>query len=144
MTIGHTGVGEYGGCSGGMSQQGGVVECGTRADARSGVQKRGQFFAAAPAQLGGNVECLRLETRGAQRRRGHRGDRLHLFGRRKENLHEKVGIGGEKSGEETKKQGGFSIETRDLTTSVSLFLSGDATTNASNATRRNALAKGVN
>ena len=81
MTIGHTGVGEYGGCSGGMSQQGGVVECGTRGDARSGVQKRGQFFAAAPAQLGGNVECLALKARDALRRRVHRGNRLHLFGR---------------------------------------------------------------
>jgi hypothetical protein len=59
-------------------------------------------------------------------------------------LHEKVGIGGEKSGEETEKPRGLFIETRDLTTSVSLFLSGDATTNASNATHRNALAKGVN
>ena len=81
MTIGHTGVGEYGGCSGGMSQQRGVVECGTRADARSGVQKRGQFFAAAPAQLGGDVERLALKARDALRRRSLRGDALHLFGR---------------------------------------------------------------
>ena len=106
-----------------MSQQGGVVEGGTRADARSGVQKRGQFFAAAPAQLGGNVECLALEARSAQRRRVHCGDRLHLFGRRKEDLHEKVGDRRrEIRGRKRKNQGDFSIETRDLKTSVSLFV----------------------
>ena len=81
MTISHTGVGEYGGCSGGMGQQGGVVECSTRGDARSSVQKRGQFFAATPAQLGGDVERLALKARDALRRRSHRGDALHLFGR---------------------------------------------------------------